>query len=80
MFSGMRRGEILGLRKSAIDFDAKLIALTETKTNKARYIPIHDSLVEILRRACDRSTSDYVFATKEGVPSPIMSPPCSVRP
>lgn len=68
MFTGMRRGEILGLRKSAVDFDAKLIALTETKTNKARYIPIHECLVEILQRACDRSPSEYVFATKAGRP------------
>lgn len=68
MFTGMRRGEILGLRKSAIDFDAKLVALTETKTNKARYIPIHECLVELLRRACDRSPSEYVFTTMVGRP------------
>ncbi len=49
LLTGMRRGEILSLRKTAVDLSARLIRLTETKTNKARFIPIHENLVEILR-------------------------------
>lgn len=68
LLTGMRRGEILGLKKSAVDFSAQVFKLTETKTNKARYVPIHDSLVPILRQAIDRSTSDHVFTNLVGKP------------
>jgi integrase len=66
LLTGMRRGEILNLKKGAIDFDARLIHLTETKTNRARHLPIHDSLVPLLRGACERSRSDFVFTNASG--------------
>lgn len=68
LLSGMRRGEILGLKKSSVDFSAQVFKLTETKTNKARYVPIHDSLIPILRQAMERSKSDYVFTNSAGKP------------
>ncbi len=68
LMTGMRRGEIVGLKKSALDLAAQVFKLTETKTNKARYVPIHDSLVPILRQAMDRSPSDYVFTNLAGRP------------
>lgn len=51
-----RRGEILGLKRSAVDFTAQHIHLTETKTNKVRLVPIHETLVPILKQVIDRST------------------------
>lgn len=68
MMTGMRRGEILGLKKSAVDFATQHIRLTETKTNKARFVPIHDALVPVLQQAIERSPSEYVFTNVAGRP------------
>ena len=42
--TGMRRGEILGLRWEWIDFDENIINLpqTHTKTNRARKVPVNE--------------------------------------
>jgi integrase len=50
--TGMRRGEILGLRWDQVDFKNKLILLqaTDTKTQEKREVPLDDELVELLKR------------------------------
>ena len=59
LFTGMRRGELLALEWSDVDFRRKRITVnkqyykgqkTTTKTNKERNIDIPDNLIEILRR------------------------------
>lgn len=57
--TGMRRGEILNLKWSNIDFDFRFIELLETKSGKSRKIPISDKLMEILEQ--QPKISDFVF-------------------
>lgn len=68
LLTGMRLGELTGLTKNAIDFDAGLITLTQTKTNRIRRVPIHQSLAPILRFEMARSTSLFVFTNRHGRP------------
>lgn len=57
--TGMRRGEILNLKWSNVDFVQGFIELLETKSGKSRKIPIskllYDTLIDLDR------TSEYVF-------------------
>lgn len=55
----MRRGEILNLKWSNIDFSQGFIELLETKSGKSRKIPISSTLKETLQ-SIDK-TSEYVF-------------------
>jgi len=50
--TGMRRGEILGLRWDQLRLAYKVILLDpkDTKTNEAREVPLDNDLVEVLRR------------------------------
>lgn len=54
LHTGMRRGEILGLRWDDVDLDAGTIRVVRTKSGKMRLIPLNDVLLEEfekLRRA-----------------------------
>ena len=68
LLTGMRRGEIINLKKSEIDLARREARLTETKNNRARTVPLHPSLLPIVDRAIKRSSSDLVFATEHGHP------------
>ena len=64
--TGMRRGEILSLKWEQIRNG--LIYLTETKSGKARQIPINDRLSQLLRelRQKNQLISPYVFCGPDG--------------
>ena len=65
--TGMRRGEILTLKWSNIDFEFGFIELLQTKSGKARKIPISDKLRKVLE-SLDR-VSEYVFINPDtGLP------------
>ncbi len=57
--TGMRRGEILNLKWSNIDFNYGFIELLDTKSGKARKEPMSDILREVFENI-DR-VSEYVF-------------------
>lgn len=61
--TGMRRGEILGLKWSNIDFEYRFIELLETKSGKSRKIPISDKLMDIFEKL--PKVSEYVFVNAE---------------
>lgn len=63
--TGMRRGEILGLRWSQVDLAARTIKLSQTKSGKPRVIPINAFLFDILTGQ-ERKTgySDFVFLNR----------------
>jgi integrase len=50
--TGMRKGEILGLRWEQLHLAERVILLNpqDTKTNEAREVPLDDALVELFRR------------------------------
>ncbi len=63
--TGMRRGEILGLRWSQVDLAARTIKLSQTKSGKPRIIPINAFLIDILTGQ-ERKTgySEFVFLNR----------------
>jgi integrase len=72
IFTGMRLGELLGLRKSDVDLSAGLINITRshaqgtTKGKRAEAIPIARELVPYLQQALKRSPSELVFPNEQG--------------
>jgi len=72
LYTGMRKGEMLGLRKADIDWQSRLISICRsyngdtTKGKAAAAIPIADELAPYLRLAVQRSTSELVFPKPEG--------------
>ena len=57
--TGMRKGEILNLKWSNIDFEFGFIELLETKSGKSRKIPISPKLKQVLDNI--PRTCEYVF-------------------
>jgi len=72
IYTGMRKGELFGLRKSDVDFISGLITVAHshdrdtTKGNRAEAIPINTELEHYLRRAMAASPSDLVFPGSNG--------------
>jgi len=77
IYTGMRKGELAGLRKSDVDFRSGLINICRsyhratTKGARAAAIPIATELAPYLERAVAASTSDLVFPGPDGK---MMSP------
>ena len=61
--TGMRRGEIFNLKWSNIDFEYGFIELLDTKSGKARKIPLSKTLENLLNNI--EKTSEYVFVNPE---------------
>lgn len=61
--TGLRRGELLGIRWRDINFGAAVLHVPFTKTDKARTIPLTDRAVEILvdRKAEPCTDTEYAF-------------------
>lgn len=64
--TGMRLGELLNLRWDNVDMNREVITVTQTKSNKVRYIPINNVLKESLK--CVKLTDDRVFCGNNGRP------------
>lgn len=76
IWTGMRLGELCGLRWTDVDFDDGHVVIQRslwhgkeksTKTRKRRIVPLRDELGEILQ-AHPRSQSPYVFTNRSGEP------------
>lgn len=68
-YTGMRQAELLNLKWDAIDFKkVELIVKNSddftTKSKKERTIPIHDSVLSILKKRRKDNNSIYVFSNK----------------
>jgi integrase len=64
--TGMRRGEILNLKWTAVDLDRRLILIQSsddfrTKRGKRRVIPMNNSVFATLQRRLTTGDSQYVF-------------------
>lgn len=59
--TGMRKGEILGLKWADVDFENRLIHIDKTKTNERRDIPINDLLHEALRQYKEHIREERLF-------------------
>lgn len=54
--TGMRRGEILGIRWHDIDFEKKLVVLPKTKNGSIRYVPMVGVTYQIFKGLYDAET------------------------
>jgi integrase len=62
IYAGPRRGELLKLRWSNVDFGLNLINFTETKTNRDRAVPMEPIVREALLELSQQSgNAEYVF-------------------
>jgi integrase len=64
LHTGMRKGELLGLKWEQVNFDQGIITLTDTKNNERRDLPMNET-VKAMLQATERK-GDYVFCNGEG--------------
>ena len=60
--TGMRKGEILNLKWSNVDFKNGVITVEKTKNDEIRKIPMNQKLTQTLEGAKKVSKGDYVFS------------------
>ncbi len=66
IYSGPRRGELLKLRWSNVDFDLNAVNFTETKTNKDRSVPMEPIVQEALLELRDEAgETEFVFTNPD---------------
>lgn len=64
--TGMRRGEILGLRWDQVDHAGKAIRVTGTKSGRDRIIPLNEAASEVIGLQRQKSNGIYVFPSTKG--------------
>jgi integrase len=63
LYTGMRRGEVLGLEWKRVDFSRGVLALEETKSGRRREVPMNDAVHAALTALGPRG-SGRVFRTR----------------
>lgn len=66
LYSGMREGEIFGLRRVNVHLDENYLMATDTKTHQDRPVPINETIRDILVRRMEKPGSDFVFCNHHG--------------
>jgi integrase len=64
--TGMRKGEILGLKWDQVDLEQKIITILDTKNNERKDIPM-DETVRTLLQGLERR-GEFVFSSAKGKP------------
>jgi len=73
LHTGLRRGDLIDLRRPSVRFAEGLVTRTMKKTGKVTMIPMSDTLRETVTVSMSRSVAaitDHVFLTEEGIPYP----------
>jgi len=68
LHTGMRRGEILGLKWKQVDLNHGFILLDTTKNGERKEIPIDDTLQEMFNEMPHSIESIHVFTDRDGNP------------
>lgn len=68
LHTGMRRGEILGLKWEQVDLNHGFILLDTSKNGERREIPIDDTLQDMFSEMPHSIESIYVFTDRDGNP------------
>jgi integrase len=72
IYTGLRKGELLGLRRTDLDFPNRLVLVSRSydrETNKGareEAVPMAPELIPFLRQAVQESHSDLVFPKPDG--------------
>jgi integrase len=66
IFTGMRRGEILGLKWSEVDYRRSIITLLDTKNGDKRELPMNDQVSMALINIKKHPESAYIFCYDNG--------------
>ena len=66
VFTGMRRGEILGLKWNNIDYKRGIITLLDTKNGQKREVPMSDTVKNAIIQVRKHPGSPYVFCNEHG--------------
>ncbi len=66
LYTGMRRGELLGLRWRAVDLADGVIEIQSSKSGKRRRVPLWPEVVEALHGLRRVASGDFVFAKADG--------------
>lgn len=65
--TGLRRGELLGLKVENLNFDGKMITVYASKTMNYRLVPMTPDVEEVLRRRSEgEDRTAYVFRKADG--------------
>ena len=65
-FTGMRRGELLGLRWTDVDLDGRRIYLRETKNGSLRVVPLNELAFRVLASLPEGAPGDAVLPGVDG--------------
>lgn len=65
LHTGMRKGELLNLEWSDVDFEQKLVLVKNTKSKRQRYIPMNGELVDTLKDLGHGEEDIHVFVNKK---------------
>lgn len=66
VFTGMRRGEILGLKWHDIDYKRGIITLLDTKNGQKREVPMSETVKNAIIQVRKNPLSPYVFCNEHG--------------
>ena len=66
--TGLRRSEILNLKRSDIDIVDRYIVVRESKNGEIRHVPINSLLMKSLKSVIDNNESEYLFPGIGGDP------------
>jgi integrase len=66
--TGMRKGEILGLKWDQVDFRRSQIRVERTQSGRTKFIPISSELLDILKELMKREgRAEYLFPNQESL-------------
>lgn len=64
LLTGWRKKQILALSKSAMDAETKTVALTRSKQQKPRRMPVSDAAWAVLERLAEDAPDDWLFPAR----------------
>ena len=68
LHTGMRKGEILGLKWRDIDIKRNMIYLADTKNGEKREVPMNDIVQKTIIGVLKHPESQYIFCNNDGQP------------
>lgn len=64
--TGMRRGEILGLRWDQIERGGKAVRVVRTKSGQDRYVPLNETAADVIKAQRLATHGEFVFPSTKG--------------